>query len=193
MLDMMMLGQIKDPEISAAAVAAVGFTNQPLFLGLSLAQAVNVGGTAMVARYYGANRLDDINNVLRHVLLFAFFVIALPFSILMHVYAEPIMKFVGAEPIAIEVGRNYFHIIMVSFVFQAITMSFTSVLRGVGQTKIPMRINLFANGLNVLGNAVLIHGLLFFPELGATGAALSTAIANFIGMCLMLVVFCCGQ
>ena len=33
MLDMIMLGQLPDKHMSAAAVASVGITNQPLFLG----------------------------------------------------------------------------------------------------------------------------------------------------------------
>lgn len=193
MVDMMMLGQISDPNISAAAVASVGITNQPLFLGISMAQAINVGGTAMIARYFGAKREGDIQDVLKHTLIFSFFVVAIPYSVLMQIYAVPVMQFIGAEPIAIEVGLSYYRIIMVSFVFQSITMSLTAALRGVGQTRIPMRINLFSNGLNVIGNALLIHGLLFFPRLGVTGAALSTAIANFIGMSMMIYTFLRGD
>lgn len=44
MVDMMMLGWIADKALAAASVAAVGITNQPMFIGLSLAQALNVGG-----------------------------------------------------------------------------------------------------------------------------------------------------
>lgn len=193
MVDMMMLGQIPDPNTSAAAVASVGITNQPLFLGISMAQAINVGGTAMIARYSGAKREGEIQEVLKHTLIFSFFVVAIPYTILMQIYAVQVMQFIGAEPIAIQVGLNYYRIIMISFVFQSITMSLTAALRGVGQTRIPMRINLFSNGLNVIGNALLIHGLLFFPRLDVTGAALSTAIANFIGMCIMLYVFLRGD
>ncbi|WP_455033896.1 hypothetical protein [Granulicatella adiacens] len=48
MVDMMMVGKV--PGDTAAAVSAVGMTNQPMFLGLSLIQALNVGGTAIIAR-----------------------------------------------------------------------------------------------------------------------------------------------
>ena len=39
MVDMMMVGKV--PGDTAAAVSAVGMTNQPMFLGLSLIQALN--------------------------------------------------------------------------------------------------------------------------------------------------------
>ena len=55
MVDMMMVGKI--PGDTAAAVSAVGMTNQPMFLGLSLIQALNVGGTAIIARYFWSEKV----------------------------------------------------------------------------------------------------------------------------------------
>ena len=49
MIDMMMLGRSGDDATTAASIAAVGVTNQLVFLGLSLVQSLNVGGTTMVA------------------------------------------------------------------------------------------------------------------------------------------------
>ena len=56
MVDMMMVGKV--PGDTAAAVSAVGMTNQPMFLGLSLIQALNVGGTAIIARSCGAKKYN---------------------------------------------------------------------------------------------------------------------------------------
>ncbi len=53
MVDMIMLGNYGDDATSAAAIAAVGITNQLVFIGLSLVQSLNIGATAMVARYIG--------------------------------------------------------------------------------------------------------------------------------------------
>ena len=58
MINMMMLGNITDHAYAAAAVSAVGVTNQPLFLGLAVVQALNIGGTALIARYFGAAKHD---------------------------------------------------------------------------------------------------------------------------------------
>ena len=56
MVDMMMLGRIAEPGEAAASIAAVGITNQVVFIALSLVQSLNVGATDMVARYVGAKR-----------------------------------------------------------------------------------------------------------------------------------------
>ena len=91
----------------------------------------------------------------------------------------------GAQPDAIQVGGSYFRVTMISFLFQSINLSISAALRGIGETKIPMRINIRVNFLNVIGNALLIYGLLGFPELGVTGAAISTAFSNMIASMLL--------
>ena len=184
MVDMMMVGRIS--EHAAQAVSAVGMTNQPVFLGLSFVQALNVGGTAIIARYYGAKKYKNISLVLKHVMLLAMLGFVLPISVLMIVLAPYVLSFLGADSSVIEVGSGYFRVIMFGFIFQSFSFTMTAALRGIGETKIPMRNNLIANSLNVLGNAVLIYGLFGFPVLGVTGAAISTALSNVIAMSLNL-------
>ena len=184
MVDMMMVGRI--PEYAAQAVSAVGMTNQPVFLGLSFVQALNVGGTAIIARYYGAKKYKNISLVLKHVMLLAMLGFVLPISVLMILLAPYVLSFLGADVSVIEVGSAYFRVIMLGFIFQSFSFTMTAALRGIGETKIPMRNNLIANSLNVLGNAVLIYGLFGFPVLGVTGAAISTALSNVIAMSLNL-------
>ncbi|EEW93296.2 MATE family efflux transporter [Granulicatella elegans] len=184
MIDMMMVGRIS--EHAAQAVSAVGMTNQPVFLGLSFVQALNVGGTAIIARYYGAKKYKNISLVLKHVMLLAMLGFVLPISVLMILLAPYVLSFLGADVSVIEVGSAYFRVIMLGFIFQSFSFTMTAALRGIGETKIPMRNNLIANSLNVLGNAVLIYGLFGFPVLGVTGAAISTALSNVIAMSLNL-------
>jgi len=180
MVDMMMLGRISDNALAAASVAAVGMTNQPLFVGLSLVQALNVGGTAMISRYFGANQNEKIEATLKHVMLLCMFMLAIPLSILGLMFTDSIMSLMGAQADTLQAGRSYFKIIMVGFIFQSFNMSISAALRGIGETKVPMGINLRCNFLNVIGNALLIFGLLGFPKLGITGAGISTALSNVI-------------
>lgn len=186
MIDMMMLGWIADKALSAASVAAVGITNQPMFIGLSLAQALNVGGTAMIARYVGAKESHRVDSVLKHVILLNIFVLAIPLATIGLVFTEEIMRFMGAEADTIAAGTGYFRVIMIGYLFQSFNMAITAALRGIGETKAPMKINLRVNFLNVIGNALLIYGLLFFPRLGVTGAGISTAFSQAVASVLMI-------
>lgn len=185
MIDMMMLGRISDKALAAASVAAVGMTNQPLFIGLSLVQALNVGGTAMVARYVGSKQNEKVETTLKHIMLLSLIMLALPLSILGLIFTDPIMTFMGAKADTLIAGRGYFKVVMVGFIFQSLNMSISAALRGIGETKTPMKINLGVNFLNIIGNAVLIYGLLGFPKLGVTGAGISTAMSNVIASIIL--------
>lgn len=186
MVDMIMLGRIADSALAAASMAAVGITNQPLFIGLSLVQALNVGATAMIARYLGSNRRDRIENTLKHVTLLSLVMLAIPISLFGLIFSDAIMTFMGAQADTLQAGSAYFKIVMIGFIFQSLNMSISAALRGIGETKVPMKINIRVNFLNIFGNAVLIYGLFGFPKLGVTGAGLSTTLANAIASVFLL-------
>ena len=182
MVDMMMVGKI--PGDTAAAVSAVGMTNQPMFLGLSLIQALNVGGTAIIARYFGAKKYNRMGSILKHVMILAMVFCVIPTAILMLIFAPEILSLLGGDATVINVGVDYFRIVTIGFIFQSLSFTVTAALRGIGETKTPMKNNIIANSCNVLGNAILIYGMFGFPALGVTGAAIATAASNLIAMVL---------
>ena len=185
MVDMMMLGNIPNRVLANQSVAAVGIVNQPLFIGISLVQSVNVGCTALISRCLGAGEEHRIEDTLKHVLLISFLGLAVPFFILAQSFRVPLMSFLGAEKAVIDVGASYYKILLSGFMFQALNFSLTAALRGAGETKVPMKFNVIANLLNVFGNAILIYGLFGLPALGIAGAGISTALSNVLASILM--------
>ena len=186
MVDMIMLGRYGDVDISTASIAAVGITNQLMFIGLSLVQALNAGATAMVARYIGAKKEDKIESVVKHIMILTQFFLVVPILIIGLGFTENVMTFLGAHQDTLAVGTGYFRVVVLGFIFQAFNFSIVASLRGVGDTKTPMRINLTANLANVFGNAILIYGLLGFPALGATGAGISTTLSQVVATVLLI-------
>jgi multidrug resistance protein, MATE family len=63
---------------------------------------------------------------------------------------------------------------------------------GVGNTRLPMIVQLVAMVLNIFLNWVLIYGHLGAPALGVTGAAIASSIASFLAFSLLLVLFLRG-
>lgn len=186
MVDMIMLGNYGDNATSAAGIAAVGITNQLVFIGLSLVQSLNIGATAMVARYIGAERERDVEDVVRHIIILTQIFLVVPILFIGLRYTEPVMRFIGAHNDTIEIGSNYFRIIVMGFVFQAFNFSIFASMRGSGDTQTPMRINVIVNLLNVVGNVVLIYGFFGLPELGVVGAAVSTSISHVIASIMLV-------
>lgn len=173
MVDLMMVGQL-----GSWAITAVGLTTQPKFLLMTLFQSMNVGATAMVARYKGAGNQKKANDVLRQSLALTLG-LALLMSVLGYLFAAPMIQFMGAtDEISLVSGTSYLQIQMIGFVFMALTTTITAALRGVGDSKTAMKYNVVANVVNVFFNWLLIYGNLSMPKMGVAGASLATVIGQ---------------
>ena len=145
---------------------------------MTMFQALNVGATALVARYKGAGRRDKANEILRQALLLTFIASAIA-SILGYIFAEDMVRFMASgDADAIPDATVYLKIQMVGFIPFALTSTITATLRGVGNTRTAMIYNMIANAVNVLGNYVLINGHFGFPRLEVAGASLATIIGQ---------------
>ena len=181
MMDLMMVGQL-----GPWALTAVGLTTQPKFLLMTLFIALNVGATAMVARYRGAGEQEKANKIMRQALVMTLALSTLS-SVLGYVFAKPMIVFMGASDAeTLEGAVTYLRIQMIGFVFMALTTTFTAVLRGVGDSRTAMIYNLTANVVNVILNYVLIYGHFGFPALGVAGASLATIIGQFVAFAFAL-------
>lgn len=187
MFDMMMVGGV-----GPAAIAAIGLTNQPVFLALAVFQALNVGTTAVVARSIGAKNTDDANEATRQTLVITL-VLGLIMSATCVIFADPLIRLMGAEPDSLYWGVPYFQIVGAGLIFQTISMSLAAVLRGAGDTRTPMIYNIIANCVNIAFNALLINGYLGFPRLLVAGAAYATTLSRVVAAVLMLRVVYSGK
>lgn len=187
MVDMMMVGNSGPTHITTPSIAAIGITNQMMFIGIAMAQAISAGGTAMISRYCGANREEKVPNVVKHLVVLIILILIIPFVTVNQLIPEKIMGFIGAKQDTIDVGLNYFRIVILGFIFQSFNLSIFASMRGTGDTKTPMIINVCINILNVIGNYILIFGKLGLPALGVTGAGLSTSLSHVIASIVLFI------
>lgn len=165
--------------LGSYAVAAVGLTTQPKFLGLSLFFAANVSISALVARRKGEGKREEANKLFATFLAFVL-VMAVLLSVLLVICADPIIRFCGSEELTHDSAVQYFRIIMGGMIFNVIQMGVNSAQRGAGNTRITMRTNLVSNSVNILANYLLIEGHFGFPALGIRGAALATVLGTVV-------------
>lgn len=169
--------------LGSYAVAAVGLTTQPKFVGLSLFFATNVAISALVARRRGEGRQDAANRILYTALVFIV-IAAVVLSTVLVIFASPIIAFCGSAPETHDSAVLYFRIIMGGMIFNCIQMGINSAQRGAGNTKITMRTNITSNTVNIIGNYLLIGGHFGFPALGIKGAAIATVFGTVVA-CVM--------
>jgi len=176
MLNMIMVGHV-----GPAAVTAVGLTNQPFMLALALSFALNVGTTAVVARSVGAREYETANETAKQSLVVNA-LLALIFGATGFVFARQILVFMGAGPDVLVGGVSYFRIICLTFPFTSLAIAMSAVLRGAGDTRTPMRINMTANLVVVALGYPLIYGLFGVGGLGVAGAGVAAGAARFVSM-----------
>lgn len=186
--------------LGAYATAAVSISNPIIMMINGIVMSCTIGLTAMVARSIGAKQFDYAKKLVRHGVLLILF-LGLPLSIITALLSGQIPIWMGAEADVISHATTYNLILSIGRPFMVASMIFNSSLRGAGDTKTPMLINVLVNLINILGNFFLISetptikiaGLeLAFKGagLGVAGAAIASA-ASFAtgGILAALVIF----
>ena len=174
MIDTMMVSAM-----GSYAVAAVGLTNQPKFIGLTLFFGINIAVSALVARRKGEQRRENANEVLLTALGLTTVLCAV-ISVIFVVFAPQIMQLAGSNADTHEAAVEYFRIIMGGTFFSVLTMVINAAQRGSGNTRLSMTTNLTSSIVNVFFNYLLIEGHLGFPAWGIRGAAIATVLGTVV-------------
>ncbi|WP_082576191.1 MATE family efflux transporter [Lysobacter sp. Root604] len=172
-------------KLGPSAVATVGLTESYLFLLYAVAMGLAMAVTALVARRIGEGKREDAAVTAVQAIFVAVLVSVLP-AVLGIVYAQDLLRLMGADAWSIEHGYRYTQwmlggnaVIMLLFVINAI-------FRGAGDAAIAMRVLWLSNGLNILLCPLLIFGLGPVPALGIEGAAIATNIGRGAGVAFQL-------
>ena len=174
MIDTMMVSAL-----GSYAVAAVGLTNQPKFIGLTIFFGINVAVSALVARRKGEQRQDTANRILLTAIILAC-IACVAVTAVFVVFAPWMMEIAGSNADTHEAAVIYFRIIMGGTFFNVITMVINSAQRGSGNTKLSMTTNLTSSVVNIIFNYLLIEGRFGFPRWGIRGAAIATVFGTVV-------------
>ena len=99
-----------------------------------------------------------------------------------------LINFYAHEASVIDYGAGYLSIVGISYVPTVIGFALSVVCRSTGNMKLPTFTSVLSMMINIVGNAILIFGLLGAPALGVNGAAIATVIARTVE-CAVLVFF----
>lgn len=174
-----MLGVIFVGQKGDASVAAVGLAGQIAFL-LNLVHFGIISGAAMfTAQFWGKRDIPNLRRVLGLCLMLAISA-SLIFFTLSQLFPEQILHIYSKDAAVIELGTNYIRTFSWTFLFFAITFSYSLVMRSTGDVKTPTTISVGALLLSTFLSYSLIFGIFGLPELGIQGAALAAVIARFL-------------
>lgn len=178
--------------LGAAAVTAVGLSNQAVMLVTTFFAATATGVTALVARHVGAREPDQANIVAHQGYLLAalFGVLAMAFGLTL---SRPTMQAIQAPADALASGATYLRVVALTFPLAAWLFVGNAALRGAGDTRTPMLIMLVVNVVNVVVAYAAIYGAGPLPALGVTGSAIGAAAARGMGGLLVTLLLLRGH
>ena len=175
LVDTAMVGGLGDE-----ALAAVGLGSFANFMSMAFITGMSAGVQAMSARRKGEGRESETAVPLNGGLLVAV-LLAVPLSLLL-IQAAPILfpLLIGDEAVQ-RLGVPYLQVRLAGMAFVGSNFAFRGYWNAVDLSRLYLRTILVMHATNILFNALLIYGLLGFPELGSTGAGVASTIATGVG------------
>lgn len=172
---------------STEALASASFVNNLFNTPMMAIMGFTYGMTPLVGALFGQGRSSDIGRLVKAGLVvtgvFALIVTGLMWWIYDH------LEILDPPAELMPTIRPYYLLYLAGLVPVALCGVFLQWSYAIRNTVLPTVVLLAANGLNIIGNYVLIFGHLGFDEMGLTGAGISTLIVRFLPLLAMAAVF----
>lgn len=172
-------------KISLNAVTAVGIANTVLAIYIAIFMAIGVGTSSLIARAIGSRNINKAKDIANKSTILSI-IVGLILGIVSILFSKQLLMIMGANKEVLNQATLYFQIVSIPSIFISLMFSLSSILRGAGDTKSPMKIGWWVNAIHIILDYILIFGISFIPGLGIIGAAIATVIARLIGVVLTI-------
>lgn len=183
MVDAVVVGKF----VGTKALAAVGSTGTISFLIIGFLLGITAGFTVLTAQKYGAGKMDEMRQTVGNALLLTVIVSAVMIVVSM-AGMHSLLKLMNTPEDIFKDAYGYIMIICGGILAQALYNILASILRALGNSKIPLYFLILSALLNVVLDLVFI--IIF--KLGAPGAAWATVIAQGTSglLCIVYIMKC---
>ena len=178
--------------LGASAVAAVSVSFPVTFLVIALGAGLAMAGATLTSQYMGAGRQSMVNHVAGQTMIMVA-ITSVILGALGYVLAPHLLELLGVAPDVYEGALGFMRVSFIGIIFVFIFAMFQALMRGVGQTKVPLYIVLATVILNFLLDPLFIFGWGPVPGLGVMGAALATLATQALAALLGITIFLRGR
>ena len=168
-------------KLGEQAAATVGLTEAVLMIVYSIGVGLSMAATAMIARRFGEKNYKEAGSA-AFQLLFLGAISSVIIAILGFIFAEDILRLMGASDAVLEIGVPYTQIIFAGNLAIMLLFLINGAFRGAGQPHLAMRALWLSNGINIVLDPLLIFGIGEWEGMGLVGAAWATTIGRSIGV-----------
>jgi putative MATE family efflux protein len=189
LLDNVMVGQLGTLQMSAVAIVnqLIFVFNLCIFGGLA-------GAGIFSTQYAGIDDHNGIRHCFRAKTVIGIVIFTLSLIVFLS-FPRPLINMylnegTSAEDAALTLkyALSYLNIMLIGLLPFTLTQIYSSSLREIGETKLPMIASVIAIFINLIFNYLLIYGKFGFPKLGVIGAAAATVLARFVEAIIVIVI-----
>lgn len=188
LLDNIMVGQIGTEQMSGVAVA-----NQLIFVFNICIFGIVSGAGIFGAQFFGSKNQQGFRDTFRFKLIYGALA-TLVGVLIFWFFGETLISLyltddggTGNVEATLQYGMQYLRIMLIGLPAFVLTQAYTSSLREMGKTVLPMGAGMVAIVVNMSLNYVLIFGKFGAPVLGVAGAAIATVISRFAEVLVVLI------
>jgi len=175
--------------LGGAAIASVSVSFPITFLLISLGAGLAVAGSTLIAQYVGAQNKKMVNHVAAQTLLMVA-ITSVVLGAVGYLLTPIILHLMGVAPDVYTNALKFMRVSFAGLIFTFGFVMFQSIMRGIGQVKMPMFIVLGTVILNLALDPIFIFGWGPIARYGVMGAAMATfgtqALAAIIGFVVLL-------
>lgn len=164
------------------ALAAIGASGPIINLLLVLFMGISVGASIMVSQYFGAKEKDKLSDTMGTTIT-ATFVTSLLIMIVGPIITHPVMRMLDTPQDIYEMSCTYMVILFLGFMGSGFYNIISGVLRGLGDSIMPLVFLLVACGLNIVLDLWFVAGF----HWGVAGVAWATIIAQAVSGVLCII------
>ena len=180
LIDNMMIGSV-----GSLALTSVTVANKVYLIFNSSMFGICGAASIFIAQYYGAKDDESCQKIL-NINIVCGLIIAGIFVLALFLFPKQLMEIFSSNPDVIHESLRYLQFAVYTYVPYAITSCVMMALRAIGINKIQLGIGIVTVMMNTVLNYILIFGHFGISALGVQGAAIATAIARFVEMCIYL-------
>lgn len=177
MVDTIIVGRFVGPD----ALAAVGSTGTIMFLVIGFSQGMSTGFTVLTSQRFGAGDGEGTKYSVANGTILSLFVIAFMTAVSL-LFMKPLLRLMNTPEDIFKDALTYISIICIGIVANVFYNLFSSFLRSVGNSRIPLLFLAFSSILNLVLNLLFV--IVF--QWGVAGSAWATNVSQGISAILCL-------
>ena len=171
MADQVVVGQFSgDPN----ALAAVGSTSSITTLLANFAIGISIGAGVVVAQHFGAARREKLSEAV-HTSMALALILGVFFALVAFFFSRPLLVLIGTQPIILDMAALYIKIYFLGFPATMVYNFGATILRSVGNSRLPLYILAAAGMVNVALNLVFVIAF----DMSVLGVAWATTISQY--------------